>query len=79
MHGIRTRLIILKNNQKYCFTWYQVGYTTCKGHPGIGKFWSTYFSAFHPYECEDTSEEAGDNGADSKGSASVQEHWKERA
>lgn len=60
--------MLLKN---VFFTWNQVGYTTCKSHPGIGNLWSTYFSAFHPYECEDASKEAGDDGADSERSAGV--------
>lgn len=68
-----TSLIFMKYSWKISqnITWNQVGYTTCKCHPCVGNFWSAYFSAFHPYECEDSSEEASDDGADSQRSAGV--------
>lgn len=60
----------------HLITWGEVGYTACKGHPGIGNLWSSYFSALHPYEGEDAAEEAGDDGADGERSGGVEVHWK---
>ena len=59
----------------YYITWNQVGNTSCKGHPRIGNLWSTDFSAFHPHECEDASEETSGNRTDSERSAGVEERW----
>lgn len=53
------------------FTWSQISYSPCKCHPGVGDLWSTYFSALHPYECEDAAKETGDDGADGECSAGV--------
>lgn len=54
-----------------CFTWNQISYRSSKCHPGIGDLWSTYFSALHPYECEDAAKEPGYDGADGKRSAGM--------
>lgn len=45
-----------------------------KCHPGVYYFCSANFSAFHPYQCEDSPKEAGDDGGDCEGPAGMQEH-----
>lgn len=53
------------------FTRNQVGHPSREGHPGVGDLRSADFGAFHPDECEDASEETGDDGADGERSTAV--------